>query len=275
MGANLTRNIHDTTDIATLFPIASQTSDTDKLFLKNVISLLSEKTGSFSYIELGSFLGGTLAPFLVANACSSVLSVDDRERQQPDERGPKYDYAGITSQTMIDNLQKNGLPTSKLKTFDGSIENMPVSQSKFDLGFIDAEHTDEAVFRDFVYLLEHMKRDCIVMFHDSSLTAKGIANIITLEQQKRHNRKSGISRVLSGQKKVGAFKFFKKLHSEMSCILFGKYAHINAPVFLGDQEPTEEYMARSARYILEQKIIHQVEFEGKFKILDTRVLKAY
>ncbi|MND87443.1 hypothetical protein D3C80_794430 [compost metagenome] len=271
----MNRNIHDTSDIGKLFPINSQTSETDKLFLKNVINLMSQKSGSFTYIELGSFLGGTLAPFLVAKDCTSVLSVDDRERQQPDERGPKYDYAGIVSQTMIDNLQKNGLPTTKLKTFDGSIESLPQSQSKFDLGFIDAEHTDEAVFRDFVYLLEHMKRDCIVMFHDSSLTAKGIANIITLEQQKRHNRKFGLSRVLAGEKKIGACKFFKKRDSEMSCMLFGKYAHINASAYLGEQEPTEEYMARSARYILEQKIIHQVAFEGEFKILDTMILKAY
>lgn len=128
-------------------------------------------------------MGGTLAPFLVAKDCNKVLSVDDRERQQPDERGPKYDYAGITSQTMIENLQKNGLPTSKLETFDGSVENLPLSQSKFDLGFIDAEHTDEAVFRDFVYLLEHMKRDCVVMFHDSSLTAKGSPTLSRLSNR--------------------------------------------------------------------------------------------
>ncbi|MBP2536742.1 hypothetical protein J2764_004483 [Agrobacterium tumefaciens] len=53
----MNRNIHDTSDIGKLFPIDSQTSDTDKLFLKNVINLMSEKFGSFTYIELGSFLG--------------------------------------------------------------------------------------------------------------------------------------------------------------------------------------------------------------------------
>ncbi|WCA57762.1 class I SAM-dependent methyltransferase [Agrobacterium tumefaciens] len=271
----MARNINDTSKIQELFPVGSQTSDSDKLFLLNIINLLSETTGRFSYLEIGSFLGGTIAPFLVSKDCEYVLSVDERERQQPDERGPRYDYAGITSQTMVDNLKNHGLPTEKLKTFDGSINALPLSERRFDLAFIDAEHTDEAVFRDFVYLLDHMKRDSIVMFHDSSLTAKGIANIITLEQQKRHGRKSGIARVLAGQKKIGSFKFFKKRDSEMSCILFGKYSHLNVPSFLGDQEPTEVYMERAARYILEQKIIHQVEFEGSYKILDTRVLKAY
>lgn len=271
----MNRNIYDTSDLGKIFPVASQTTPADQLFIKNIVSLMAEKAGTYAYIELGSFLGGTLAPFLIAKDCNSVLSVDDRGRQQPDERGPKYDYAGITSQTMIDNLHKNGLPTSKLKTFDGSVENLPLSQSQFDLAFIDAEHTDEAVFRDFVYLLEHMKPDCIVMFHDSSLTSKGIANIITLEQQKRHSRKSEISGGPSDQKMIGGCKFFKKSGSEMSCMLFGKFALIDAPAYLGEQEPTGEYMARSARHILEQKIKHQVEFEGKFRILDTRVLKAY
>lgn len=72
LGDDMNRNIHDTSDIGKLFPIDSQTSDTDKLFLKNVINLMSEKFGSFTYIELGSFLGGTLAPFLVAKECISV-----------------------------------------------------------------------------------------------------------------------------------------------------------------------------------------------------------
>lgn len=85
-------------DILLSFPIQSQTSLADKEFLLNAMGLLSALSDGYEYLEIGSFLGGTLAPFLADPNCRKAFSVDDREREQPDERGLNYSYRGITTQ---------------------------------------------------------------------------------------------------------------------------------------------------------------------------------
>lgn len=50
-------------DIGTLFPIPSKTSAHDKRFLLQTIALAKRTLGSFSYVEIGSYLGGSSPRF--------------------------------------------------------------------------------------------------------------------------------------------------------------------------------------------------------------------
>ena len=75
-------------DVAREFPINSQTSVTDRLALLQVRSLLQRTLPSYTYLEIGSFLGGSLTPFLRDPQCTRVLSIDERNRQQPPEGRP-------------------------------------------------------------------------------------------------------------------------------------------------------------------------------------------
>jgi hypothetical protein len=65
------------------FPIESQTSTEDKIVILKLITLFEK----YNYCEIGSFLGGSLTPHLQTDSCQHILSIDDRERIQPDERG--------------------------------------------------------------------------------------------------------------------------------------------------------------------------------------------
>jgi hypothetical protein len=47
----------------------------------------------------------------------------------------------------------------------------------FDLVFIDAEHTNQAVFYDALKCYESMKNDSIIMMHDDWIVYKGIEDI--------------------------------------------------------------------------------------------------
>jgi hypothetical protein len=132
------------------FPILSQTSTHDKRVLLNLREIL-QVNPSYSYLEIGSYLGGSLTPFLSDPKCTAILSIDDRGRVQPDERGRTFDYSHITHETMISTLEDHGLSVEKLKVFDGSISDYADADAKYDLLFIDGEHTDWACFRDFVY----------------------------------------------------------------------------------------------------------------------------
>lgn len=77
---------------------------------------LVRKMRSYAYVEIGSFRGGSLTPFLMDRACSMVLSIDERGRVQPDERGIAYDYSEITTQSMLDELCCHDIQTDRLKT---------------------------------------------------------------------------------------------------------------------------------------------------------------
>jgi methyltransferase family protein len=188
-------------DVAYEFPIASQTSVADKLALLQIRGIMDRQLSEYSYLEIGSFLGGSLTPFLRDPHCRRILSIDERNRQQPDERGIRYDYVGITHQTMIDGLRTHGFDVGKLQTFDGSVSAYRDAGEKFDLAFIDGEHTDLACFRDFIHSRPLLKDDAIVVFHDSSLVYKALRIIQELL-------------VASGER----FRFIKIRNSEISCI---------------------------------------------------------
>jgi len=195
---------------------------------------IARASGSYSYLEIGSFLGGSLTPFLLDNACAMVLSIDDRGRVQPDERGIRFDYTGITTQSMLDRLSGSGVASEKLKTFDGTIDRLPdVHASAFDLAFIDGEHTDEACFRDLLWTLPMMKPDSIIVFHDCSLIYKSLKLIMM------YLDKSNI-----------AYSFFKRANSEMAALFFGKYRNVDHAQYCGTSEKPSDFFERSEASVL-------------------------
>lgn len=240
------------------FPIESQTSSNDKVFLLNAIKLANKRDNDYSYVEIGSFLGGSLSPFLMDTRCKLVLSIDDRERQQEDERGKKFDYAGVTHQTMIDNLKARGISTEKLKTFDGSIDTISLVYKPFDLAFIDGEHTDFACFRDFLWLLPMMKKDAVVMFHDSTLIYKAL-RLIQL-----YLKKSGLR-----------FRFFKKADSEMSSIFFGECAEVNFSESFGEAEDLDKFYDTAETAIINHLVANRVVVQFSTKVIPLQTVPAF
>ena len=95
-------------DLEAEFPLPTQTSATDQQTLLAVRAMVSSR-GPYRYLEIGSFRGGSLAPFLRDPNCVKVLSIDHREQAVADERGTRFDYAGVTGQSMLDGLKTVGL----------------------------------------------------------------------------------------------------------------------------------------------------------------------
>lgn len=231
----------ETSEIDRLFPIESQSSVRDKAFLLAAQRLIGDFAPSYDYLEIGSFLGGSLVPFLRDPTCTSVLSIDERGKTLPDERGALFDYAGVTTQSMLDRLRQAGLATKKLTTHDGPIDSLPSSDRRFDLAFIDGEHTDQACFRDFLWALPMMKADSVVMFHDSSLIYKAIRLIALLL------RKDG-----------RPFAFFKNGNSEMSAILLGGFSRCPLGLYFEAGEDCGDFYAASELSVLEHNIRNRV-----------------
>src|SRR5215467_3571335 len=83
---------------------------------------------------------------------------------------------------MIETLRSAGvtlMDLSKLKTFDLDASAVPLGAvaGRCRFAFIDAEHTNNAVFRDFLSVRRFMLEDSVVAFHDGNLIFDGLLNI--------------------------------------------------------------------------------------------------
>jgi Methyltransferase domain len=244
--------LHTMSDLGVFFPIPSQTSSSDKLLLLGLMRLGQSK-GSYKYLEIGSFRGGSLAPFLMDPGCELILSIDDRGRVQPDERGISFDYTAITTQSMLDNLHSCGISTDKLRTFDGSIHTLDDDfTSSFDLAFIDGEHTDEACFRDFLWTLPLMKSNSVIMFHDSTIIYKSLKLIMLYLDKVKHG-----------------YTFFKGTDADVSALLFGDFQKIDRFQYLGAEENQSIFFARAEAI----RIMQQFQNRRRIRFVPSKILK--
>ncbi len=164
-----------------VFKIGTTTTPSDKRALLAFQNVIRNRNNSYNYVEIGSDLGGTLVPHLLDTRCSSVSSIDLRPAQQPDERGVTFDYTHSSTALMMAGLQSQ-LPFSsllKLVTYECDASALPQEALKtpFELGFIDGEHTNKAVFQDFLSLWRFAADDCIISFHDANLVTDGLSNV--------------------------------------------------------------------------------------------------
>lgn len=141
-------------DISLFETIPSQTTDDDKRSLLAIQSAAREIAPEYTYLEIGSHLGGSIQPHLVDERCSKIYSIDKRPLVQPDERGVSYGYPENSTERML-SLLSDIASTAKVVTIDG--ETGKLDESILDappqLCFIDGEHTDKATKVDFEFCL--------------------------------------------------------------------------------------------------------------------------
>lgn len=243
--------------IAKEFPIESQTSEIDKQVLLQIKDLLGNY-GAYHFCEIGSFLGGSMTPFVMDPHCQAILSIDDRNRETPDERGARYNYHSITHQSMLDNIAQQGLPIEKISGFDGSVDEFTPSETKFDLLFIDGEHTDVACFRDFVHGFKLMKKDSIIAFHDSDLICRALRMI------QEYLRAIDVP-----------FTFMKAKNCVVSAIFIGKYAKLNLTKHFEIEENLDEFYKNSEDALLKSILHNRLEIQTSYVIKEVPVHTFY
>ncbi len=174
-------------DLSIFAKIKSQLSDGDKRSLLSCQAAARKLSAPFSYLEIGSYLGGSIQPYLLDDSCELVYSIDKRPEVQPDERGTSYTYLNNSTQRMIELLTEVSAENiGKVKSVDGDTRALDpaVIGEKFDVCFIDGEHTDEAVLSDFRFCLAHLKENGAILFHDAPITYNGIAGCIEMLREK-------------------------------------------------------------------------------------------
>ncbi len=158
-------------------PIYCQAGDWDRRAFLALHSAVAGALGSFTYLEIGSYLGGSLQAVMQDPRCARVLSIDPRPANPPDSRSGSWEYEDNSTAHMVELL--DGLSESdmdKLMTFEVGTDgirpaDLPV---KPDYCFVDGEHTDEAVLRDARFCADALDGCGIVAFHDYELVKAGI-----------------------------------------------------------------------------------------------------
>ena len=170
-----------TLDLSLFRWIESQTSEPDRRALLSIREALCDVNGSYRYLEVGSHLGGSLQPHVVDARCTGIISIDPRPREQADERWKtKYRYEGNSTERMLTLLsQIPGADIGKIQTFEASTSDLPFSSipTPVDFAFIDGEHTNTAVIRDFNSVRRFLSPARIVTFHDCFVTLEALVEI--------------------------------------------------------------------------------------------------
>lgn len=132
---------------------------------------ISSFISPYAYLEIGSYAGRSLSLHMRDPDCIYALSVDSRPEVTGDERGDVTGYDLITDQMMRDNLRVvcSDQDMTKLETITGTSADVAkrTSRRKFDLAFIDAEHTIRGAVTDFLNILPAMKADAMIGFDDT------------------------------------------------------------------------------------------------------------
>lgn len=161
--------------------VPTQTSVGDRTSLLELQRVVRAKGVCYSYLEVGSFLGGTLTPLCLDSACRSMYSVDSRVLTAPNEGGAlESEYGVHTSEAMRQRLfAATGFDVSRLTCFDSDIQEIPTDaiSEKVDYALIDGEHTNDAVVRDFLSLERFLATDAVIAFHDYWCVKSGVDQI--------------------------------------------------------------------------------------------------
>ena len=168
-------------DLSLFDAIPSQTTDDDRTTLLSIQSAVRSQRKTYTYLEIGSYHGGSIQPHLIDPQCTRIYSIDKRPEEQHDERGTAFGYEEGFTRVMMEKLSAvSPDDIGKVKTFDmdASELNPDEIQDVPDYIFIDGEHTDVAVISDFNAVRPLIKGPCVVGFHDSQIVFRGISKII-------------------------------------------------------------------------------------------------
>jgi hypothetical protein len=169
-------------DTALFNQVESQTGREDRRSLLALHGAIAEWRRQFSYLEIGSYLGGTLQPFVVDARCSRIISIDPRPGLTPDDRpgSPTVSYPESSATRMIELLGAiPGADVTKIQTIDGSTEDIAPGQlGRCDYCFIDGEHTSSAALRDARFCRAVLRGAGVIAFHDFQIVEPGITRFL-------------------------------------------------------------------------------------------------
>jgi hypothetical protein len=161
--------------------IPAQLEDGDKATLLALQRAVRSTGDGYVYLEIGSYLGGSLQPHVADPRCMRIYSIDKRTSAPPDDRQNRQTYPQNTTGLMLRGLARiPGADTGRIRTFDLDAADVPPGaiDPRPHLCFIDGEHTREAVASDFRFCRSVLAPDGVICFHDANIVFPGISEVV-------------------------------------------------------------------------------------------------
>jgi hypothetical protein len=160
--------------------LEAQTMEWDRRALLGLHAAAAAK-GQFAYLEIGSYMGGSLQALMRDPRCERIMSIDPRPRSTPDDRGGAWIYEDNSVERMVQLL--GALPDvdlDKLTTFETGTDSLSVSSlpCRPTYCLIDGEHTHEAVIRDARFCAEALGGEGVIAFHDYVIVGSAISEFL-------------------------------------------------------------------------------------------------
>jgi hypothetical protein len=174
-------------DVGLFDAIDSQSNEGDRRSWLAVQRVLRRVELGYTYLEIGSHVGGSLQQHVLDPRCRKIFSIDKRPLAQPDDRGQIYHYQGNSTERMLRNLRAICPEAdSKVVCFDSDTAGLDPTliSEPADFCFIDGEHTREAVTADFEFCLRVSAPNGAICFHDASAVDLPIQAILRSLRQR-------------------------------------------------------------------------------------------
>jgi hypothetical protein len=171
----------DMLDTSLFDALPDELTEWDRRALLGLHAAVAAKWLSFTYLEIGSYLGGSLQIMIRDPRCEAIVSVDPRFEVVPDKRVPYWSYEGNSTANMMQRLSTvDDAAMHKLHTLEVGSESVRQAELPVrpDFCFIDGEHTDEAVLRDAELCMSAIDGDGVIAFHDYPLVEPGIRSFL-------------------------------------------------------------------------------------------------
>jgi hypothetical protein len=176
-------------DLSLFAAIDSQSDDGDRRSWLALQRTVRRWNGSYTYLEIGSYLGGSIQSHLLDLRCRSIQSIDNRPLEPPDDRGQRFRYEDNSTARMLSNLRVvDPDQIAKIVCFDSDARDIDPARlsDRPDLCFIDGEHTRSAVVSDFDFCARVCAPRAIIYFHDDWVIYPALDEILrTLRKQGR------------------------------------------------------------------------------------------
>jgi hypothetical protein len=164
-------------DLQLFSVIETQSSEGDRKSWLALQRAIRRSHGGYTYLEIGSHLGGSIQQHLPDPQCRKIFSIDKRPLEQPDARlspDARYRYPNNSTERMLQELRKvDPFNISKITYFDCDASDVDPTliDPPPDMCLIDGEHTYTAVLSDFEFCLKVCSPNAVIYFHDASFLA--------------------------------------------------------------------------------------------------------
>ncbi len=171
----------DALDLSVFDLVPSQTTADDRRSLLAVQRAVARHFGAYTYLEIGSHLGGSIQPHLLDPRCRRIYSIDPRPVHQRDDRGVECHYPDNSTARMLENLRAITPDRVELiETFE--LASGDVDPDRIDdpphLCFIDGEHTTATVLADVDLCRRVGHPDGSIIFHDADVIWRALGRVL-------------------------------------------------------------------------------------------------